>query len=176
MPNVPTFQLCLQEEGAEAILAIRTVTGLSADGARALAVALDNVTASVFSTVGISPADARAVLATMWRPQHVLESDRTAQRRPIGRTRIERDRQFLRDLGERIHVTRRARRLTLTGAARGTGIPAEMLRLVEAGEIPPTLLGLRYLADTLKVPLALLVDDKATPLRVLRLRDCPAFG
>jgi voltage-gated potassium channel Kch len=171
MSTVPTFQLCLKDHAADAVQTLRKVTGLSTDSARVLVHAIDNVTAVVFTTIGIDAADARAVLATLWQHQPTAAGQAKAPPapRPIGRTRIERDRQFLRSLGQRIHVIRRVRKLTLADASRGTGIPAEMLRTVEAGDLPPTLLGLRALADVLQVPMSLLVDEKATPLDVLRL-------
>jgi hypothetical protein len=175
MPTVPRFQLCLQEDGADAVQTLRTVTGLSLDGARSLLLAVDNVTASVFGTISIRPADTRSVLTTMWSPQVTLHGDSggefvaRATVHPRSRVRIQQDRQFLRELGERLHVIRRARRIGLEHAAHGTGVPPDMLRLVEAGDLPPSLLGLRAFADLYQVPLPMIVDAKATPVRVLRL-------
>jgi transcriptional regulator with XRE-family HTH domain len=173
MSNVPRFQLCLQEDGADAVRTLRTATGLSLDGARSIVLAVDNVTASVFSTISIGPADTRKILAIMWAPQVALHGDgefvARATLRPRGRGRIEQDQQFLRELAERLHVIRRARRTALEHAAHATGIPTDMLRLLEAGDMPASLLGLRALADFYQVPLPMLVDPKATPIRVLRL-------
>jgi hypothetical protein len=50
-----------------------------------------------------------------------------------------------------------------------TGIPAYVLRDIEAGDLPPTSVHLYRLAQAFAVPLPLLVDENATPLRVLRL-------
>jgi len=164
MPTVPTFQLCLDEDIDEAVHTIRSITGLSLDGARSLALALDGVAAAVFQTVGVNTGESRAILAAMWR------QPLTAESRPVHRVRrAERDHEFLTSLGERIHVIRRARRITLVDLSRRTGMPVDMLKLVEAGTLAPSLLGLRMLAELFQVPLPMLVDAKATPLRVLRL-------
>jgi hypothetical protein len=50
-----------------------------------------------------------------------------------------------------------------------TGIPAYVLRDIEAGDLPPTSVHLYCLAQAFAVPLPLLTDENATPLRVLRL-------
>ena len=164
MPTVPTFQLCLDDDIDEAVRTIRSITGLSLDGARSLALALDGVAAAVFQTVGVNTGESRAILAAMWR------QPLTAGSRPAPQVRrAEREHEFLTSLGERIHVIRRARRITLVGVSRRTGMPVDMLKLVEAGTLVPSLLGLRLLAELFQVPLPMLVDAKATPLRVLRL-------
>ena len=50
-----------------------------------------------------------------------------------------------------------------------TGIPPYLLRDIEAGDLWPSSQHLYRLAQAFAVPLPLLVDDKATPLRILRL-------
>ena len=49
------------------------------------------------------------------------------------------------------------------------GLDRIYLGRLEDGRHSPTVLTLRRIADALGVPLPLLVDEKATPLRVLRL-------
>lgn len=68
-----------------------------------------------------------------------------------------------------MHVVRRARRLTVTGVHRRTGVEPFVLRDLEAGRAWPSLVLLIRLAEAFQVPLPMLVDDRATPLRVLRL-------
>jgi ribosome-binding protein aMBF1 (putative translation factor) len=75
-----------------------------------------------------------------------------------------REQQFVRDLGQRIHVIRHARRLTPTGVRNRTGIPPYLLRDFEAGDLWPSSHHLYRLAQAFAVPLPLLVDHEATPL------------
>lgn len=74
-----------------------------------------------------------------------------------------------RALGERVQVIRGVRRMTLTELQRRSGIDVSVLRDLEAGVAWPTLLMLHRLAEALEVSLPLLVDEKATPLKILRL-------
>jgi hypothetical protein len=56
-----------------------------------------------------------------------------------------------------------------TGVRNRTDIPTYLLHDIEAGDLWPSALHLHRLAAAFAVPLPMLVDDKATPLRVLRL-------
>jgi hypothetical protein len=50
-----------------------------------------------------------------------------------------------------------------------SGIPPYLLRDLEAGDLWPSSHHLYRLAHAFGVPLPMLVDDQATPLRILRL-------
>jgi hypothetical protein len=166
MTNVPPLPLSPNEDRERAIATIRATTELPRSAACALALTLDAVSAAVLHAAGIADRDARAILAALWRPERITDPTPTPRPRP---TMAERDREFLRDLGQRIHVIRHARRLTPTGVQARTGIPAHLLRDIEAGAAWPSTRSLLHLADAFQVPLPMLVDEKATPLRILRL-------
>lgn len=83
--------------------------------------------------------------------------------------RSEREREFLSELGQRIHVIRRARRLSRPRVTRLTGISSDQLADIEQGIAMPNALSLYRLAEALRVPPPMLLDEKATPLKVLRL-------
>lgn len=76
--------------------------------------------------------------------------------------------QFVRDLGQRILVIRHVRRLPPTGVRHRTGSPPYLLRDLEAGDLWPSSYHLYRLAHAFAVPLPLLLDDDASPLRILR--------
>ena len=141
-----------------------TATGLPLPAAHSLVLTLDAVSTAVLRAAGVPAADAWPILAALWQvPERITDS-------PIYRRRpTEPASDYLLGLGERVHVVRRARRLTLTGVHRRTEISVSVLRDLEAGVASPTLVMLLRLADVFQVPVAMLVDEKATPLRILRL-------
>jgi transcriptional regulator with XRE-family HTH domain len=79
------------------------------------------------------------------------------------------DREYLVALGERVKIIRRARRVSKVAAGQRAGLDRIYLGRLEGGCHNPTAVTLRHLARALGVPVPLLVDEKATPLRVLRL-------
>ena len=66
-------------------------------------------------------------------------------------------------------MLRRARRLTRHGVRTRTGLGTSLLIDLENGAAAPSVLTLYRLAEAFQVPLPMLVDEDATPLRVLRL-------
>ena len=72
-------------------------------------------------------------------------------------------------LGKRVQIIRRVRGLTKLDAGQRTGIDRGYLGRIEAGLHNPSAVTLLHLARGLAVPVPLLVDDRATPLRVLRV-------
>ena len=152
-----------------AIDLIRTATGLPEIAANSLVLTLDATSAAVLRTAGITIADARPILSALWQqPARITDMAPLLRPAPILGS-ADRDREFLHGLGERIHVTRRARRLSVPTVEAHTRINAGLIRDVEAGAISPSTLTVLRLADVFRVPLPLLVDEKATPLRILRL-------
>jgi transcriptional regulator with XRE-family HTH domain len=83
--------------------------------------------------------------------------------------RTELERVFLRELGERVHGLRRARHRSVEDVCRVTDLRPPALLDLEHGDSTPTALLLYRLAAALQVPVPMLVDPKATPLKVLRL-------
>ena len=81
----------------------------------------------------------------------------------------DRDREYLVALGERVRIIRRARRMSKVAVGQRAGLDRIYLGRLEGGCHNPTAITLRHLARALAVPVPLLVDEKATPLRVLRL-------
>jgi hypothetical protein len=152
-----------------AIALDRAATGLPEIAAHSLVLTLDATSAAVLRTAGITIADARPILSALWQqPARITDLTPLLRPAPIAGS-ADRDREFLHGLGERIHVTRRARRLSVTTVQAHTRIDASLLRDIEAGTISPSILAVLRLADAFRVPLPLLVDEKATPLRILRL-------
>ena len=144
----------------------RTATGLPLPAAHALVLTLDAVSAAVLRTAEVVDEEAFPILAALWQhPERI--TDRPTPRRRRGPASPRED--YLPELGERIHVVRRARRLTASGVSRRAGIHVSVLRDLEAGVSWPTLPLLLRLAGVFQVPVAMLVDEAATPLRILRL-------
>lgn len=79
------------------------------------------------------------------------------------------DREYLVALGERVKIIRRVRRLSKVTVGQRAGLDRIHLGRIELGQHNPTVVTLSHLARALGVPVPLLVDEKATPLRVLRL-------
>jgi hypothetical protein len=162
-PLTPLTQLA-DRGRAEAIVAGR-LRCTPADAA-ALLGTVDALSASVLGIAGLDDGSIRAAMAALW--EHPVRS--AAAGEPVSRLRItDRERGFLRDLGQRIHVIRRARRVETPAVRRLTSIPAEQLIDLERGIAVPSVLALHRLAATLQVPLPLLVDDEQTPIDLLRL-------
>jgi hypothetical protein len=126
---------------------------------------VDALSAAVLRIAGLNDTTIRAVLAALWT--HPVQSGPAAE--PARRLSLtDREREFLRDLGERIHLLRRARRLDTAWIRRSTGIPTDQLADTERGVGVPTALALYRLADALQVPLPLLLDTAKSPLDILR--------
>jgi hypothetical protein len=150
---------------------VSRVTGLPQLAAHSIVLTTDATSTAVLRTAGIPAEDARPILAALW--QHPARYVEPRPPVPVRLPTVEadnlRERQFVRDLGQRIHVIRHACRLTPTGVRNRTDIPTYLLRDIEAGDLWPSTLHLHRLAHAFAVPLPMLVDDKATPLRILRL-------
>lgn len=80
-----------------------------------------------------------------------------------------RDFEYLLALGERVKIIRRARRMSKVAVGQSADLDRIYLGRLEGGCHNPTAITLRHIARALAVPVPLLVDEKATPLRVLRL-------
>jgi hypothetical protein len=149
----------------------RTATGLPATAAHSLVLTLDSVSTAILRTAGLTIADSRTVLAALWQqPARITDLDPVLGPPPVpGYHDRDRNRRFRHGLGERLHVIRRARRMSVQLLEARTLLRVELIRDIEAGTHCPTLYTLIRLADGLQVPLPLLVDEKATPLRILRI-------
>lgn len=169
MDTVPLYIMSPFGNRERAIDLVRAATGLPEIAANSLVLTLDATSAAVLRTAGITMADARPILSALWQqPARITDMAPALRPAPLPGS-AERDREFLRGLGERIHVTRRARRLSLATVQAHARIDASLLRDIEAGAICPSTLTILRLADVFRVPLPMLVDEKATPLRILRL-------
>lgn len=76
---------------------------------------------------------------------------------------------YLLALGERVKIIRRVRGMSKVVAGERAGLDRGYLGRVEDGLHNLSVVTLLHLARGLAVPLPLLVDDRATPLRILRL-------
>lgn len=163
MDTVPLDLLSPIGNREQALDLTRTATGLPLPAAHTLVLTLDTVSAAVLSTAGVTAGEARPILGALWQlPERLTDAPAIHRsRRPAA--------DYLLGLGERVHVIRRARRLTVTGLHHRTGISFQVLWDLEAGVAWPTLPLLLRLADALGVPVAMLADEHATPLRILRL-------
>ena len=95
---------------------VTRVTGLPVIAAHSLVLTTDAASTAVLRTAGIPTEDARPILAALWwHPTHPADQKPIRPRSPNGDKAGER--QFIRDLGQRIHVIRHARRLTRTASA-----------------------------------------------------------
>jgi hypothetical protein len=169
MDTVPLYIMSPFGNRERAIDLVRAATGLPEIAANSLVLTLDTTSAAVLRTAGITIADARPILSALWQqPARITDMTPLLRPAPLPGS-AERDREFLRGLGERIHVTRRARRLSEATVQAHTRINTGLLRDIEVGAICPSMLTVLRLADAFRVPLPMLVDEKATPLRILRL-------
>lgn len=128
--------------------------------------AVDTVSAALLRGAGISDDVGRAILEALW-DHPVGSADAFVPPRTPRRT--EQEREFMRDLGQRLHVIRRARRRSSSDLCRILDLRPVDLHDLEQGQATPTVLLLYRLAAVLQVPVPMLVDPKATPLKVLRL-------
>lgn len=166
METVPPYLLSPYGNREHALDLTRTTTGLPLPAAHALVLTLDAVSAAVLRTATIPDTEAIPILAALWQqPERMADSPAPVRREAATSPRGA----YLPGLGQRIHVVRRARRLTAAGVSRRAGIHVSVLRDLEAGVSWPTLPLLLRLAAVFQVPVAMLVDDAATPLRILRL-------
>jgi hypothetical protein len=152
MDTVPLHLTAPLENRRLATSLVTRVTGLPLIAAHSLVLTTDAASTAVLRTAGIPTEDARPILAALW-----WHPTRPADPRPV-RPRLPQteqalDRQFLRDLSQRIHVIRHARRLTLDGVRHRTSIPPYLLGDIEAGDLPSTAVQLHRLARALGVPL-----------------------
>jgi hypothetical protein len=174
MDTVPLYLMSPQGNRELAVDLTRRATGLPEVAAHSIVLTLDAVSAAVLRTPGVVLDEARAILAALWQQPERIASvvpPRLDPARP-GSTGWGPD--YLTGLGERIHVIRRARRLTITGLRHRIGLSVADLRDLEAGVAWPSLPVLVRIADAFQVPVPLLVDERATPLRILRLLNATA--
>ena len=145
---------------------VQSATGLPPAGAHSIVLTLDATATAVLQAAGITVEESRLILSALFRHPARLHE------RPIKPSATAtggQEQRFQHELGQRIHVIRHARRLTPAGIEHRTGIKPCVLRVVEDGDLWPSGLHLYRLATAFAVPLPMLVDHKATPLRVLRL-------
>ena len=165
MSNVSALPLTRTADRARAAALLAGAVKRPMGEAFAVLETVDALSAAVLRIAGLDDTTIRAVLAALWI--HPVQSAPAAE--PIRRLRLsDREREFLRDLGDRIQLLRRARRLDTAGIRRSTGIPTDQLADTERGVGIPTVLALYRLADALQVPLPLLLDTAKSPLDILR--------
>lgn len=166
MDTVSPYLLSPPGNREHALDLTRASTGLPFPAAHTIVLTLDAVSAAVLTTAGIPEEEARPILAALWQHPDRIATIPAPGRSgvPVGSTG-----DYLPELGRRIHVIRRARRLTAAGVSRRADIRLSVLRDLEAGVTWPTLPLLLRLAAVFQVPVAMLVDEAATPLRILRL-------
>ena len=169
MYTIPLHLTALAADRDRALALVRAATGLPPLAAHSVVLTTDATATAVLRAAGISPEDARPILAALWPLAPCPGEPRPGSWPPGQDDTGRREQQFIRDLGQRIHIIRHARRLTPTGVRNRTGIPPYPLRDLEAGDLWPSSHHLYRLAHAFAVPLPMLVDDDATPLRILRL-------
>lgn len=166
MTNVPSVPLTRTADRARAAAIVAGALHVTPIRSFTLVETVDAVSAAVLRTAGLDDTTIRAVLAALW--EHPLPAAPAGQ--PTrGLQLTDREREFLRDLGQRLRTVRAARRLAPPVIRRMTGIAGDQLGDIERGIAVPTVLGLHRIADVLQVPLPLLVDQTHTPLELLRL-------
>lgn len=166
MSNVPPVPLTRTGDRARAAAIVAGVLHCTPTRSFTLVETVDATSAAVLRTAGLDDTTSRAVLAALW--EHPLPAAPAGQ--PARGLRLtDREREFLRDLGQRLRTVRAARQLTLPVIRRMTGIAGDQLTDLEQGIAVPTVLGLHRMSDALQVPLPLLVDHTRTPLELLRL-------
>jgi transcriptional regulator with XRE-family HTH domain len=162
--NVPPLLLTRSAERARAAAVIMNALHSTDTQAFTLVDTLDAASAAVLRTAGLDDNTIRVVLAALW--EHPLSSADTGE--DLGTLRVtDRDRELLRDLGQRLRTVRLARRLRASEVARTTHIPVGPLHDLEAGMAAPTVLALYRLADALRAPLPLLIDPLKSPTDVV---------
>lgn len=166
MSNVPPAPLTRTADRARAAAIVAGALHTTATRAFTLVETVDATCAAVLRTAGLDDTTTRAVLAALW--EHPLP-DAPAGRPLRGLRLTDREREFVRDLGQRVRIVRSARRLTGPVIRRMTGIGVDQLDDIERGIAVPTVLGLHRIAEVLEMPLPLLVDQTRTPLELLRI-------
>ena len=168
MKTVPLDLLAPLPSRELATQLVSFATGLPSASAQSLVLTLDSVSTAVVRAADLEDQEARPILAALWQhPPRYAEPKPPV--RSDGQEIRSRELAYRRDLGQRLRVVRQARRLTPTGVENRTGIKPYVLRDIEAGDLWPSVTHLYRLAGTFAVPVPMLVDHKATPLRVLRL-------
>ena len=166
MSNVPPVPLTRTADRARAAAIVAGALHRTPVQSFTLVETVDAVCAAVLRTAGLDDTTIRAVLAALW--EHPLPAAPAGY--PTRGLRLtDREREFLRDLGQRLRTIRSARRLTGPVIRRLTGIAADQLEDIERGIAVPTVLGLHRIADALQTPLPLLLDPTRTPLELLRI-------
>jgi DNA-binding XRE family transcriptional regulator len=127
---------------------------------------LEAVSAGLLRGAGIGDDAARAILGTLWDAPVETSTAAVPPRTP---RRVEQERLFLRDLGERVKVIRRARHRSGDDLCRTLDLPRADLHDLESGLVAPSVLLLYRLAAVLQVPVPMLVDPRATTEKVIRL-------
>ena len=132
MYTIPLHLTALAADRERALALVRSATGLPPLAAHSVVLTTDATATAVLRAAGIPPEDARPILATLWplapRPAEPRPGSRPPGQDDAGR----REQQFVRDLGQRIHVIRHARRLTRPAcatapASRPTSPPPPMI-------------------------------------------------
>ena len=137
MRNVPLTLLSPPGNRDLAAVLLRRETGMAPPESQPLIETLDAVSTAVLRAAGVTDTLAVEVLAALWQqPGRITEPPPRSPARRIVATDLEGV--FLRELGERVHVTRCARRLTPGGIYRRTGIPIRALEDLEAGRAWPS--------------------------------------
>ena len=166
MSNVPSLSPLTrpQDRGRASVIVTGRLRCTLVEATTLLGTA-DAVSTAVLRVGGLDEASIRAAMAALW--EHPVRSRPAAE--PAGRLRLtDREREFLRDLGSRLHAVRVARRIEPPAIRRLTTIPGEQLAALERGIAVPSVLALYRIADTLQVSLPLLVDHKQDPADLLR--------
>jgi DNA-binding XRE family transcriptional regulator len=163
---IPPIPLSRAEHRARATALVETARPDMPTDASTLVHSLEAVSAALLRGAGVGDDAARTILGTLWdAPVHTS----TATVPPRTPRRVEHERVFLRQLGERVKVIRRARHRSSDDLARILDLAPLDLRNLEAGFVAPSVLLLYRLAAVLQVPVPMLVDPRATPAKVLRL-------
>jgi hypothetical protein len=174
MTTVVPAQLTRTAERVRAAAIVAAALRCPTSEAITLVETIDTLSAAVLRIAGMRDAAIRAVLAALWSYPATAPIPAAEPGRRLRLT--DREGEFLLDLGERVHILRRARWQDAPAVWRSTGIPADQLFDIERGTGVPTALAQYRLADLLEVPLPMPVDSRTSPLDMLRdiaARDRP---
>ena len=137
MTNLPPLPLTTTAQRARAAAMLSSALDCQTSTAFALIETVDAVSAAVLHTASVHSSAARGVLAVLWdQPLQATVVDLPS--RTLRRT--DREREFLRALGERIHVTRQTS--NGNGRAAGTARVTEPADTTEPGGTPEAMQGL----------------------------------